>query len=126
MIPIIFVNTRRYPFVDKIIGLEKVYETRNRNTLGALIGRRVLIAETGHGKPIVRCSAVIKDRIVVCDPNSWEIMRRYTQVPAGEEHDWNANTKIKHLYWLTGVVACQPFIPPEGKRHGRVWMEYEN
>ena len=126
MIPIIFINTQRYAFVDDIIEGRKKYETRCRNTLGSLVGHRVLIAETGHGKPVVRCSAVIKDHFVIDDPWIWDRYRGTTRVPKGSKYDWQPETKVKHLYELTGVVACQPFVPPEGVRHGRVWMEYEN
>lgn len=125
MMPVVFINTQRYAFVDDIIDGRKIYETRCRNTLGGLVGRRVLIAETGHGKPVVRCSAVIKDHFAIKNPRIWDKFRGATRVPEGSKYDWKPETKIKHLYELTGVVACHPFTPPEGARHGRVWMEYE-
>ena len=63
MIPVLFINCSGEPFVDWIIDGLKQFETRTRNTLKTLLswalGRRILIAETGHGRPLVRCSAVI-------------------------------------------------------------------
>ena len=69
MIPVLFINCLRERFVDWIIGGLKLYETRTRNTLKKLLdtylGERILIAETGRGDPLVRCSAVIDQVIAV-------------------------------------------------------------
>lgn len=120
---IIFINTQRFAFVDDIIAKRKVYETRCRNTLGGLVGHRVFIAETGHGKPVVRCSAVIENVMKVTRYDEWEMMRKLHRVPEGCKYDWNSHTSQKYLYELTEVTPCEPFVPAEGKRHGRVWME---
>lgn len=125
MIPIVFINCRRYPFVYWIIRSEKVFETRTRNTLGKLIGERVLIAETGNGESIVRCSAVIDEIISVHTQEEWEKLRSQTRIEIGSAYDWKPETKVKWLYRLSDVKPVKPFHPQEGIRHGRVWMEYE-
>ena len=128
MTPIVFINTKDVPFVDLIITGEKRYETRTRNTLGGLVGRRVLIAETGHGKPIVRCEATISMvwRMTKKDKALWDSeIKEESCIPNNSEYDWKPNTTAKYAYLIEDVVPCSPFIPPEGKRHGRVWMEYE-
>lgn len=125
MIPVVFINCRRHPFVDDIIDGRKLYETRTRNTLRNLIGHRILIAETGHGKPVVRCSAVISEIIEVYTREAWNKYIRSACIKPGSEYDWQPEAKKKVLYRLTGVVACHPFTPPENTRHGRVWMEYD-
>lgn len=125
MIPVVFINCKEIPFVDLIMQGKKIFETRNRNTLGALVGRRVLIAETGHGKPIVRCSAEFYNPTVVHEKQWWEWFRESTCVTNGSKHDWNDNTKCKWLYPIGYVEPVYPFVVPEGKRHGRVWMEYD-
>lgn len=125
MIPIIFINCRKEPFVDDIMCHLKQYETRNRNTLGKFIGQRILIAETGHGRPFVRCSAVIDEIIEVFTREAWEKYLEWTWVPVGSSYDWQPDTKKKVLYHLSDVHALTPFHPVEGRRHGRVWMEYK-
>lgn len=122
---VVFVNCKRCPFIDDIIALRKPFETRTRNTLGSMLGERILFAETGKGKPVVRCSAVINYYITVTDRESWEFYRQAACIPADSDYDWKPWTKKKVLYHLADVKACDPFIPPEGLRHGRVWMEFD-
>jgi len=124
MLPIIFINCAAAPFIDDIIYGHKTYETRTRDTLRQFVGRRALLAETGNGRPVVRCSAVITCAVPVDDRTTWRKMRRSTRVPSGSLYDWQPGTRRKWLYGLSGVIACWPFVAPEGVRHGRVWMEY--
>ena len=51
-------------------------------------------------------------------------MREYTRIREGSKYDWNPDTKSKYIYILSGTYPVEPFTPPEGIRHGRVWMEY--
>ena len=125
MLPIIFVNCRKVPFVDDIINNRKFYETRNKNTLGRFLGEPILLAETGHGRPIVKAYAVIDQIISVRSKKVWNEYKGLTGIPIGSSYDWQPDTEVKWLYLLKDVIPCTPFIPPEGRRHGRVWMEYE-
>lgn len=125
MLPIIFINCSKEPFVDDIVGGLKQYETRTRNTLGRFIGEPILLAETGHGRPVVKAYAVIDQIISVRDKETWDEYLWATWIPVGSSYDWQPDTKVKWLYHLKDVIPCTPFIPPEGRRHGRVWMEYE-
>ena len=129
MTPVIFINCSREPFVNWIMDGLKQYETRTRNTLKSLLtwalGERVLIAETGHGAPVVRCSAVIDRYVAVYTREQWEEYLQYTWVPVGSEYDWKPDTKVKYLYHLTDVKPVDPFeLPKSCRRHGRVWAEY--
>ena len=129
MTPVIFINTTSAPFVDDIIDGRKTYETRTRNTLKSLLtwalGERILIAETGHGDPVVRCSAVIDHFGAVYTEERWNDLRNVHRVPVGSEYDWKPDTKVKWLYHLTDVKTLAPFIlPKDCPRHGRVWAEY--
>lgn len=124
MLPIIFVNCKKHPFVENIIGGLKQYETRTRNALGRFLGEPILIAETGHGRPVVKAYAVIDEIISVHTQEAWEEYLEATWIPVGSSYDWQPNTKVKWLYHLKDVIPCTPFIPPEGRRHGRVWMEF--
>ena len=128
MTPVIFINTTSSPFVDDIIDGRKTYETRTRNTLKSLLnwalGERVLIAETGHGDPVVRCSAVIDCYWDVRSEAGWNHLRNAHRVPVGSEYDWKPDTKVKWLYHLTDVKPVVPFrLGPDCRRHGRVWAE---
>ena len=124
MIPVLFINCKEAPYVDDIMAHQKIVETRSSDTLKALVGKRVLIAATGRGKPVVCGSAIIRKPITVTHRGVWETLRPLHGVPEGSSHDWKENTKRKYLYILSRIKECEPFTPPEGKRHGRVWMEY--
>lgn len=125
MIPVVWINCRSVPYVEKIMNLSKIYETRSVNSLRSLVGKRVLICETGKGKSMVRCSARIVNAFPVRSAYEWDMFREYTCVPVGSEYDWQPDTKVKWLYELDSIlIESVPFHPAEGKRHGRVWMEY--
>lgn len=124
MTPVIFINCKTAPFVDDIIGYLKQYETRNRNTLGRFIGERVLLAETGHGSPLVKCSAVIDEVISVTTKEQWDEYLELTWIPIGSKYDWQPTTRIKWLYHMSDVQPVVPFrLPASCTRHGRVWAE---
>lgn len=129
MIPAIFINCSRHPFIRQIMNFDKLYETRTRNTMKKLmesyLGERILLVETGNGDPIVRCSAVIDNVIAVYTKSDWEKYLPYTMT-AGTEYDWQPSTKVKWLYHLVDVKPVKPFaLPRSCCRHGRVWAEYE-
>lgn len=125
IIPILFINCFLYPFIDMIGSGCKVYETRTRNTLKSLIGKRVLLCETGlNRRKYINYTARIESVLIVDNPEQWEAMRQYTCIEPGSKYDWNQETKVKYLYKLANVKRIPDFTPAEGKRHGRVWMEY--
>lgn len=126
MTPVVFINCTVEPYVDDIMCYLKQYETRNRNTLGRFLGERILIAETGHGTPLVKCSAIIDQIISVTTKEEWDEYLEQTWVPVGSKHDWQPDTKIKWLYSLTDIKPVEPFrLPKSCRRHGRVWAEFE-
>ena len=126
MIPVVFINCDEIPYVDLIIDGKKKYETRHFNTLGGLVGRRVLIAETHKGKmPRIRCSAVLKNAEQIKFLSSWALMRTETCVPEDSKHDWDFKRPGKWVYELYDVREVIGLDWKEGKRHGIVWMEYE-
>lgn len=124
MIPAIFINCSRFPFIDWIMKRQKIYETRNRNTLRQLVGQRVYLVETGKNWNVIRCSAVIRCAKKVKHRGTWNLLRDSHCVPEESVYDWNSDTKCKWLYLLEDVHPVPiPFTPPEGTRHGLVWME---
>ena len=126
MIPIVFINCRYDLFVDKIIDGRKAFETREKDTLRSLTNRKIYIAETGRGVPVIRCSATLYTPIEVKDRQTFQnCYRDLACISEGSQYDWNERTKSKFCYMIDDVKPVKAFIPPEGKRHGRVWMEYE-
>lgn len=124
MTPVIFINCHAEPFVDDIMSYLKQYETRTRNTLGRFLGERVLLAETGHGRPLVKCSAVIDEVISVTTEEAWNKYLELTWIPVGSRYDWTPETKVKWLYHLSDVKPVVPFrLGSDCPRHGRVWAE---
>lgn len=129
MTPVIFINCRKYPFIQQIMNLEKLYETRTKNTMKKLmeshLGERFLLAETGSGNPLVRCSAVIDHIIAVYTRSEWEKYLPDTMTK-GTDYDWQQDTKVKWLYQLKDIQPVDPFrLPQSCRRHGRIWAEYE-
>lgn len=125
MMPVIFINCKRFPFIDDIMAFRKLYETRNRNTLHRFLGERVMLAETGSGTPLVRCVATIASIHEVFTPEAWEKYRKDTCITAGSAFDWKPDSRKKVLYRLVDVKPVTPFRIRNGVRHGRIWMEYE-
>ena len=124
MTPVIFINCTDEPFVKDIMDILKQYETRNRNTLGRFLGERVLLAETGHGQPLVKCSAVIDQVISVTTKEQWDEYLWASWIPEGSKYDWQPDTKVKWLYHLSNVKPVVPFrLGSDCVRHGRVWAE---
>lgn len=129
MIPAIFINCHQHPFIQQIMNLDKLYETRSKNTMKKLmkshLGERILLVENGNGDPIVRCSAAIDHIIAVYTRSEWEKYLPYTMT-AGTYYDWKPDTKIKWLYHMTDVKPVEPFkLQKSCHRHGRIWAEYE-
>ena len=126
MTPVVFINCTSAPFLDDIMSGRKVFETRTRDTLGRLAGRRVLLAETGNGRPVIRCSAVIGEAIPVRSAQEWRSLRHAHNIKRGNRYDWQPGQRVKYCYPLRDVwPLAVPFTPPEGTRHGRAWMEYD-
>ena len=120
----VFINCSRFPFIQWIMDRRKIYETRNRNTLKELVGKRVFLVETGKGRSVVRCSAVIGEGLKIESQFVWDCLRYSHRVEKDSVYDWKSETKCKWLYLLKDVQPVSvPFHPPEGIRHGRVWME---
>lgn len=120
---IVFINCKVAPFIDWIMMGQKLLETRSRDTLGRLAGRRVYLAETGHGHPVVRCSVWISPAIVVRSREAWDRLYDAHKVPADSKYDWKPDTVKKCLYPVSDVQYVEPFPVPDGIRHGYVYME---
>ena len=128
MTPVIFINCKEQPFLDRILSGQKKFETRTRNTLGRFLDHamndRVLLAETGHGRPVIRAVARINCSVAVFSQLLWDAYLPDAGIDPGSSYDWQPDTKVKWLYHLTDVQAVVPFqLPADALRHGRTWAE---
>lgn len=125
MIPVVFINCDEVNFVDLIISGRKILETRHFNTLGGLVDRRVLIAETHKGKkPVIRCSCVLRNPKHIKYLGVWGMYAEGACIPNYEEW-WDFKRPGRWSYEIHDVLE-ENLVWSEGKRHGRVWMEYED
>lgn len=122
----VYINCKLFPFIEWIIAGLKTMETRNKNMLKNLIGKTVYLAETGkHKKPIVYCSCIISDPIIVQDKKTYNKYRKQTHVIKGTCFDFTKETKQKVLYPLLNVQPVKkPFVVPDNiVRYGRTYSE---
>lgn len=125
MRPVIGINSSSAPFMTEIGAGLKTLETRSRNTLGRFVGKRVMLAETKQGGYLAMYTAIIRAAHRIDSPEAWEALRPLHRVPVGSKYDWKPDTRVKWAYEITSLRRLCPFRVPEGRRHGRVWMEYE-
>jgi len=125
---VVYINCSSSPFIDDIMRRRKLYETRTKRTLDAVVGRSVFLADSGRrGGSVVLCSARFGEPIEVRSRELWETLRPVHRVPVGDPYDWTDKTRVKWLYPVLDVAPVPvPFHPPEGHRYGYTWMEYDN
>lgn len=118
----VYINCSKYPFIDWILDGRKQYETRSRDMLRDLAGKRVYLIETGtHGKPVVRASAILRPGRKV-DRSSLAL--RQAAMIDGSTYDIPANS-TKVFYRLADVRPVSPFHLPEIRiNHGRSYTEW--
>lgn len=122
----IFVNENGcIHYAQLIVDGVKTIETRSRNMLKSLVGKRVAIVRTRRGKlPMVVGYADIVDSHF-CPINLYEQYRDQTLVPVGSKYD--VHGKGKWFYYLANAEKCDPFpLPQDAVRHGMSWCEYDD
>lgn len=120
----IFINdSGLVKYARKIAIGEKPIETRKRNTLKRVIGKRVKLIETGTGKPVIIGSAIIKK--VEFKSAEWlDNNRKLTLIPAGSRYDISSGGK--YCYYMASAKEYKKPIalPPDVLRHGFSWCEW--
>lgn len=122
----IFVNENGcIRYAQLIVEGIKTIETRNRDMLKCLVGKRVAIVRTKRGKlPMVVGYADIVDSNF-CPYRLYDEYRDETCVPEGSAYD--VHGEGKWFYYLENPEKCDPFpLPQDAIRHGRSWCEYED
>lgn len=103
----------------------KTIETRNRNMLKSLVGKRVAIVKTRRGKLPMIVGYVDITGSWFCPINMYDQYRDQTLVPVGSSYD--VHGKGKWFYYLENAEECFPFpLPEDAVRHGLSWCEYED
>lgn len=125
MVPVVGINSASAPFMADIGDLLKRLETRSRNMLRSLVGQRVILAETRQGGYLAMYTAVIRSARPVRSYDEWDALRSLHRVPVGNPFDWKEGDRVRWVYELSGLRRLRPFLVPEGRRHGRTWMEYD-
>ena len=125
MIPVVGINSASAPFMADIGDLLKRLETRSRNMLRSLVGQRVILAETQQGGYLAMYTAVIRSARPVRSYDEWDALRPLHRVPVGNPFDWKEGDRVRWVYELSSLRRLRPFLVPEGRRHGRTWMEYD-
>lgn len=120
----IYVNQTRYvPYADAIVNGYKKIETRSRNVLGKLVGKKVMVVRTMQGKPSEVVGYVRISGAEFWTAAEMDERRNETLIPPGSKFDCRG--KGKWCYSLTEAEAIKPFkLPKHGAvNHGRSYCE---
>lgn len=120
----IFVNENgSVRYASAIVNGIKPIETRTRNMLKDLVGKRVAVIRTRRGKcPMVVGYVTITDAGMAS--RAWlDDHRDLTLIPEGSSYDCKGS--FKWCYFLDHAETCEPFaLPASAIRHGRPWCEF--
>lgn len=120
----IFVNENGgVPYAQAIVQGYKNIETRSRNTLKNLVGKRVAIIRTKRNKkPTIVGYARIREA-TFHTPEALDYLRDLTCIPVGSKYDCHG--KGKWCYIMTEAEQCEPYeLPSDAIRHGRSYAEF--
>ena len=121
----IFVNENGgVPYAEAIVKGYKPIETRNRNMLGDLVGKRVAIIRTRRNKsPRIVGYATI-EKAFFCEADKFDLYRHMTLIPAGSQYDCHG--RGKWMYVMSNPMPCSPKLLDKSSiiYHGRSWCEF--
>ena len=120
----IFVNENGcIRYADLIAGGYKKVETRSRNMLADLVGRRVAIVRTRrHKAPLIVGYATIASS-TFCRAEDFQKYFDLHLVRPGTAYDCKG--RGKWFYWMEDAQRCKPVpLPDDAVRHGRSWCEF--
>jgi predicted transcriptional regulator len=84
-------------YADKIVDGEKIFETRDTDSLRPYVGQRVAIVKTGEGKAKAIGAVTIGEPILVTSRKDFDKYRNQTLVPKGSRFDIT-DGGVKYLY----------------------------
>lgn len=124
----IFVNERgagRY--ATWLVSGVKTIETRNKDMLHELVGKRVAIVKTRdrclpHYAPMVIGYVTITGKSF-CKAEDFD--KHFKEHLVSEASAYSCNGKGKWFYYVADAEECDPFtLPADAIRHGRSWCEF--
>ena len=119
----IFVNNDGVRYADAIVGGYKTIETRNRNTLKALVGERVAVISTSRKRKALVVGYVDIVSAEFCPVEQFDEYRDETLISPGSRFD--VNTRGKWFYHLANACKTDPYqLPADAIRHGMSWCEF--
>lgn len=124
----IFVNERGAGFYARwIVTGNKTIETRNRDMLSALVGKRVAVVRT-RKSTIPNTAPMVVGYVTItgksfCEANDFH--KYFMQHMVSEGSAYDVNSKGKWFYYLADAEKCEPYpLPKDAIRHGRSWCEF--
>lgn len=121
----IFVNERGcipYPFL--LVCGYKTIETRNKNMLSALVGKRVAVIRTGRGRTPTVIGYVTITGSTFCKAEDFDKYFNQHCVQPGSAYA-PQNGRGKWFYFCSDAETCDHFpLPKDAVRHGRSWCEF--
>ena len=121
-----FVNQQTYSsirYADLIVNGYKDIETRGRNMLSALVGERVAVVRTIHGKKPMIVGYVDVIGASFCKTEDFD--KYFNRHCVCFNSKYAPHGKGKWFYYLANAEACDPFpLPASAIRHGRSWCEF--
>lgn len=117
-------DTQCSPYAFMITAGYKTIETRNRNMLSALVGKRVAVIRTRNGKNPLIVGYVDVTGAFFCKAQDFRKYYPQHRVPEGSKYDCTG--KGKWFYTLANPEFCskQYKLPEWTVRHGRSWVEF--
>jgi len=116
-------STRSIRYAIALVQGYKVMETRTRNVLKSLIGKRVAVIETGRGKSMI-VGYINIDKYEYIEKEQFDKMYMFHCVPAGSKYDCKKGSG-KYCYWVSNPIPCEPYpVPENAVKHGRSWCEF--
>ena len=110
-------------YAEAIVRGYKKIETRNRNMLKDLVGKRVAIVRTRKGKSPTVVGYVDITNARHLNGKWLNENRHLTLIPPGSKYDTNG--WAKWCYYMENPETCEPFpLPADAIRHGRSWCEF--
>lgn len=110
-------------YAEAIVKGYKPIETRNRNMLASLVGKRVAVVRTRRGKNPMIVGYVDIMGAFFHDKEWMHAHRDLTLIPEGSKHD--CVNRGKWCYYLATPMTCKPFdLPKDAVRHGRSYCEF--
>lgn len=124
----IFVNERGAGHYARwIVEGNKTIETRNRDMLSTLVGKRVAVIRT-HKNTIPHTAPMVIGYVTITGKSfckAEDFYNYFLEHLVAEGSAYDCHGKGKWFYHLADAEKCEPYpLPSSAIRHGRSWCEF--